>query len=273
MTGCAGVRRMSRGEGNEPMIPNRRAAILRVMVLGALLALPGQGAHASKIATVEFTCPIGGAKFKQMMALSGTQSGRRLDTRPYGRIRSPSPLPKCKSNGFVVYQDEFTAEELAKLKPIVRSRAYQDLRKKHRSYYLAAYLRERMGAAKLELGLTYLKASWQAEGAWSPDRDADTPPAKNMLADEYRLLALQKLDSHLAASGDRSAQWWNAAIIAAELERLLGRFPQAETRLVGLSAGAANASPGQLRAIAQIRAHAASGNARPQALAPAPAAP
>ena len=239
--------------------------------LALLIALPAGDARASKIKPVEFTCPIGGAKFKQTAVFSGSVQGRRLDTRPFGRIVSPFPLPVCTGNGFVMYQEAFTAAELAKLAPIVKSAAYQALRRKHRPYYLAAYLRERMGAPDIELAALYLKASWQAEGRWSPSGDSDdATPADRALVDEYRRLALARLNLVLAESGSRASQWWDAAILAAELERLLGRFAEAEARLATLLADADAASAGQRRAMAQIRAHARARNAAVQVLAADP---
>lgn len=248
----------------------RRPAAALALALAALPALPPDGAQASKIKPVELTCPIGGARFKQMSVFSGSATGRRLDTRPFGRIVTPFPLPVCKSNGFVMYQERFTGGELAKLTPIVKSTAYQALRRTHRSYYLAAYLRERMGAPDIDLAALYLKASWQAEGRWAPQGGDDEAPAPDRaLVEQYRQLALAKLDAFLSQAGSRSSESWQAAVLAAELERLLGRFSQVETRLAKLLSDADSAGAGQRSAMAQIRAFARAGNASPQVLGPA----
>jgi hypothetical protein len=77
---------------------------------------------------------------------------------------------------------------------------------------------------------------------------------------------LQRLDAFLAQSGDHSAQWWSAAAVAAELERLLGRFEAVEARLAKLWVDAATASAGQRNAIEQIRRHAGNRNSDPQVL-------
>jgi hypothetical protein len=260
-----------------PMLSRSRAAlrITQLCLLALAAAVVCGQADASKAVLEKFTCPIGGEKFTATVVHSGYLRGRRLDLRPVGLIVSPFPMPVCRSNGFVMYKDDFPTEEIAKLTLIVQSQAYQDLRKKHHSHYLGASLRERMGAPDFELAHMYVKASWQAEGEWSPGRTGDEEASRKRraLADEYRLLSQRKLDSFMTQTETRSPQWWSAAVVAAELERLLGRFAAVETRLAGLLADAATATAGQRAAMAQIRTHASNKNAKPEVFLPSPAEP
>ncbi len=239
---------------------------LRSLALGlfSLTVLDAGGAGASIVRPETFKCPIGGEEFQSLVVRSGYQQGQRLDLRPYGMIVSPIPLPQCSGNGFVMYKDEFSDEELEKLKPIVASKDYQAIRKIHRTYYLAAFLEEKMGTSDSTLAAYYLRASWQVEGGWGPRRTLEklTRQERNLLV-RYRTLALEKLDRALAHETRGSEDWWRSAILAAELERLLGRFAGAQKRLSELPA--AEASEGQRSAMTKIRNLAAAGNAQPAA--------
>jgi hypothetical protein len=79
----------------------------------------------------------------------------------------------------------------------------------------------------------------------------------------YRTLALEKLDASLLHETRGSEDWWRSTILAAELERLLGRFAAAQKRLADLPV--AEASEGQRGAIIKIRDLAVAGNAQPAA--------
>jgi hypothetical protein len=72
------------------------------------------------------TCPIGGATFKSLVAYSAYYQGKRLDLRPFGNAPSPLPVSQCPRNGFVMYQSEFSADEIAKLRPIVLGADYRN---------------------------------------------------------------------------------------------------------------------------------------------------
>jgi hypothetical protein len=232
-------------------------------ILSLTLVAAGE-ADASRIKRTTFTCPIGGEKFEGTVVLSGYQRGQRLDFRPYGAIVSPAPLPQCPGNGFVMYKDEFSSEEIAKLKSIVAGKDYQALQKQHRTYFLAAYLEEKMGeATDRSLASRYLRASWQAEGSWSPGRTEKPSPQERDLVVRYRTLALEKLNAALAKDERGSKDWLTGTLLAAELERLLGRFDAAQKRLADLPA--ADASDGQRTAREKIRKLALAGNSAPAA--------
>src|SRR5262245_59152654 len=194
----------------------------------------------------EFTCPIGGGKFYAEVVGTHTQMGMRLDLRPLGALRAPLPLPVCPDNGFVMYRETFAAAEIAALEPLVLSDEYRRLRAQHTDYYMVAHLRQRMGADDLTLAYLYLQASWEAE------------TERPRLLASYRSSALERFEAFLQIDNSYSEQWWTAAVLVAELNRLLGRFDAAGTQLQGLPMDRVRAGSAWPRVIDQIRRHATS---------------
>ena len=88
---------------------------------------------------VNLTCPIDGKSFAYETPPKEPLRGRDLDMRPVASYRTPWPLPQCPENGFVLYKnDDFSAEELAKLRPFVASEEYRALLRAHTRDYIAA---------------------------------------------------------------------------------------------------------------------------------------
>jgi hypothetical protein len=227
--------------------PYRRSLFL-LCAIALSLAAPVP-ARALTFTKQEVTYPIGGQKFMATVVMSYSQFGMRLDMRPIGALLAPIPLPVCPDNGFVLFKESFSDAELAVLTPIVLADEYKQARQVHTDYYMAAYLRERTGATDIELANLYLKASWEAENL------------KRELVDQYRALALAQLDKFLQRQEHGSDGWRTAALVAAELERLLGRFEAAQARLNALPVDAMK--PAEREVAAQIKAHAAAGDSAP----------
>lgn len=195
-----------------------RAALL---VACGLVFLAGPAGRAEALTTydVEVVCPIDGKPFTTQMVAAYRSTGIRLDLKPLGDVIAPYPYPVCPGNGFVMYQNKFSDDELTALKTIVSSPAYQQARREHTDRYMVAFVKERLGSTRYERGHLYLQASWEAER----DRPA--------LLDQYRSLSLENFDTYLKRDDSHTADWWTASILAAELERLLGHFEAAEARL------------------------------------------
>lgn len=229
------------------------------VLLGALLLAATfltASAFALTFREADFVCPIDGKAFKARVVGSYSQFGMRLDLKPLGALIAPIPMPVCPDNGFVMFKENFSDAEIAKLKPIVLGDGYRSARQQHTDHYMTAYLRERLGADDLELAHLYLKASWEAETRGAP-----------ALVEQYRLLALHWFESLLKKDTSRSPQWWSAVIVGAELERLLGRFDEAEKRLSDLPVAELDANSVLHKVIQQIRTHAQNHNALPERLA------
>lgn len=182
-------------------------------------------ASALTMQTKEFVCPIDGVTFRTQVVYSGTTTGRMLDLRPVGAIASPMPRPVCPDNGFVMYKDSFTDEEIAKLKTIVASDAYKAARAVNTDYFMIGFMFERMEAKPdpFAAGYIYLQALWQARS------DAEAQRQR------YRALVLEKFATYLQTTEPSAAdKWWSAQLISAEMERQSGQFDKASQRLAAM---------------------------------------
>jgi hypothetical protein len=180
------------------------------------LALPAAApALAGAPVTRTMTCPVGGASFPFTTSASYSTYGERPDGKPFGSWSFPLALPECPDNGLVLYK-EYTAEEVARLEPLVASEAYQALRKEDTPYYRAYWLMKAMGLGPERYLWALLQASWEAE-------------AKPELRKRY----LAELAEASAAVPPRPADlnWIGMEGRAVNALRELGRFDQALERL------------------------------------------
>jgi TPR repeat protein len=216
-----------------------------------VLSLVPHTARASIIKEVSFTCPIGGETFSSLAQLSGYQAGSFLDFKPYGRLAAPSPLPRCPSNGMVMYKNKFTQEELARLEEYVLSEEYQNLRKVHTNYYLVSRLKKYLGAPQNEIPFTLLQATWEAKpGEQYRQYASETLDIyKSMLQSRYpdgpRRVAASKTPRAVnrwavpsvqrIEAPDENTLWLKYQLVAGELERRLERFEEAKARFAELA--------------------------------------
>lgn len=178
--------------------------------------------NASTVQLSEFICPIGHEKFSEYVALSGTQFGVALDRKPYGPIISPWPIARCPGNGFVIFKDDFTKEELATLESFVLSAQYQKSKNIESNYYLKSMLIKQLGQPLDAIANTLLRATWEAE---SDDRYP-----------RYARETIEAIDA-LVANSPNDTEKETLLIytqVAGELERRLGLFDAAESRLRNL---------------------------------------
>lgn len=193
--------------------------VIRTATATALLALP-LAANALYLQLTEVTCPIDGTKFQYSRVISGSSFGTYLDLQPFGMVAAPAPLAKCPGNGFVMYKDKFSDEEIARLKTYVNSAEYQALQKAHKPYYLAAQLQRVANESPRLIAAALLRATWQA---WGEDYT------------RYATEALEAYREGLALPAADAQQWFADQLIAGELERRLGKFDDAKTRFGALT--------------------------------------
>jgi hypothetical protein len=174
----------------------------------------------------QFICPIDHTTSTRIVVTSYTVFEQRLDLRPVGALMSPPPIAVCESNGFVLYQEEFSDAELVRLRAIVESDEFRSIRAANSDWYIAAWLAERMGQQGAETHWMYLYASWEVE---------EGDPALNR---EYLTLAYDRFVLGERAAEPGSDNWWTARLLRIELHRRLGRFPEAALLLEETEAGA-----------------------------------
>lgn len=195
---------------------------MRHRVLGlfglASLALPAAPAAAGFPVPQKVECPVGGKSFTHMTTGSYSIWGYRPDGKPYGSWDFPLELPKCPDNGLVVF-DQFTEEEIDRLKALVAGAEYKALRDSETSYFLAAWLMERLGRPPINVAWVMVQASWQADGR---------PELKKRYQELYvdRIRALPK--------PEEGTDWLLMQARAVNGLRELGRFDEARALLASL---------------------------------------
>lgn len=243
---------MSRTSGTAKRYALARAALIAA-VIGANAIPAAETAMAATSYEVRITCPIDGQPFTATLVGSYFQSGMRLDFKPIGSLAAPAPYPVCPGNGFVVYKETFSDDELNAIRAIVASDEYRQLRSDNTDYFMVAYVKEQLGANQYDLGHTYLRASWEAE--------RDMPD----LADPYRRLARQAFDNFRRAERNHTEEWWTAAVLATEIDRLLARFEAVEFGISIMPLAELGARHPELKAVLdQIRMHANRRNSAPE---------
>jgi hypothetical protein len=185
-------------------------------ILFAMPLLLATGAQATTIFPVDRVCPVGGESYKSFEIGSTSSFGMRLDFRrigPAGHL----PIYECP-NGFIPYKDEkeFTADDIAKLTPLVASAAFQDARANDMPS-MRLVLEQRAVGGALDLIAYYtLKAAFEAEDAGKED-----------LRQKHLAEAADAYDAFIAAHPAENKLWWIAKIEQAEIARQRGRFDEA----------------------------------------------
>ena len=152
---------------NIDMTRTALAAVFFAAAFPAALAAQTKAAPAAKpaaaLASVTIACPVGGKEFQFRPPGRAPAMGARADGKPYSTAAAPAPLPECPDNRLVLFK-EYTAEEAAKLAPLVASDAYKALLKTDNSYYRAHWLMREMGLEAKDYLFVLLQAAWQADG-------------------------------------------------------------------------------------------------------------
>jgi hypothetical protein len=218
-------------------------AFVRALSVGAVLTafgVPVTPSHATTFAEVDFTCPIGGEKFKDHVMMSTSIFGRRLDFKPIPLV-SIAAYPKCPRNGFVLFEREFTAEQIEKLTPVVATAEYQSLAKANATHYLAAHLKKALGAPKPEIAHELLLSIFEGEDANTGDRAL------------YLKETVEALDLATPELKPGTHEWHDNVYLGAELQRQRGEFTDAAARLAKLKDAKIEAEPERLETMKLFR--------------------
>jgi len=136
---------------------------LIVLAARAVLAAVGLApASATTMFPQQFTCPMGGDVFEDYVIGSYSSFGQRPDGRAYGTL-PVLPLVECPGNGFLLFEDAFTPEEIALLTPLVGSAEYQAMRQGETPHHRAWWLMRALGREPEQLASALLVASWESD--------------------------------------------------------------------------------------------------------------
>jgi hypothetical protein len=176
-------------------------------------------------------CPICGTSFPGTAPYKGVAWGMRLDLRMYGQIQDPAPAPLCPKCRFVIYKTTYEETELSRLRPYVNSAEYRGIDQRNVSYYYLARLREKsmvkMQNGDYDIAHAFLQAAWQAEDL-----------GDSGLTRQYLEKALYYTERYAKTAAKTDAYYTTVKILAAELLRRLGRFPEAEAAIERVEGGA-----------------------------------
>lgn len=187
----------------------------------ALSAAPMNVAQATTFFETTRKCPMGGEKFKSLEIGSYTSWGQRPDGRSYGTLPI-FPLPVCPKNGFVIFDENFTKEELAKLNEAVASGEYQALVKSNEApFYRAWWLATKINRPLRERAGLLMQAGWGVD---------ENPERKRQIQREFADLTEQfDLD-------DKEGDGFWLSLRGANALREIGDFQNATIRLEKLKA-------------------------------------
>lgn len=166
-------------------------------------------------APVTIACPVGGKEFQFTPPGRSPAAGARPDGKPYSAAAAPAPLPECPDNGLVLFKD-YTAEEAAKLEPLIASDAYKALLTDDTSYYRAQWLMRELGVEPQDYLFVLLQAAWQ--GDRKPELRA-------------RYLAQFAEETAKLEPKPEDLNWLGMEGRAVNALRELGRFEEAAARL------------------------------------------
>ena len=169
-------------------------------------------------------CPIGGETFEAEVIASNSYFGQRPDGMPYSPM-PVIPVPECPGNGLILFQDEFSREELNLLTEAIAHPEFAVLREEHAQFYRIAWLQQRIGADSYDRATSLMIAGWQADG------NADL---KRQYQREF-VAAASALDT---LAGQEDAWFW-LNLRAANALRELGRFDEAAALLLQLESSSA----------------------------------
>ena len=217
-----------------------RKNMMPALAAAFLFALPALTvpARAHTLGRENFTCPICGTEFTDIVSYSGTSFGMRLDFKKTGPVYQPWPVPQCPNCRFVILEE--TEEEggldddaKAVIKEYLASDEFKAIPKEAPAYYCLAKIKEFLGSPPSDLAHIYMSASWQAEGAI----ESDTPGLaldwkRNPEFIEKSLReCLRCLDAGVAADAADTIDTLVLEYLRVEINRRLGDFPVAEERL------------------------------------------
>ncbi len=173
---------------------------------------------------IEVECPLGGSNAKGWVILGSYHSGVGLDGKQYGAHVQPNPPPECPDNGFLVYKESFSENELTELRKYIFSEEYQSIWKNTApAFYRLAKIHEYMGESITDHYYHYVIATWEF----------DYPP----FGKKYSFYALEAIEALKKTIGIMRSnllsetRFVEVHYLLAELYRRVGDFENARKKL------------------------------------------
>lgn len=165
----------------------------------------------------EIVCPLGGERFETLRLGTHSTYGVSLDWEPLSYMRFPIPIPVCPSNGFIVFDEEMTGDEVSRVSSIVESTEYQSyFSQRHATFFLYARLSEMLGENAENRWWLYRQASSEADLCQSPSRYR-----------EYALLTVKEGEARLASLTSHDNEYWVLSVVIPNMYRRIGDFDAA----------------------------------------------
>lgn len=189
-----------------------------LLALGVLCAATAFATPARSTTFFEekFECPIGGQKFKAKVVASNITFGQRPDGRPYSPL-PVYPIVECPDNGFLLFDDQFSEDELAVLAEAIASPEFQSMRVSETPHYRAGWLKRKAGRDAVSQISSLLQATWETD---------DDQGRKERYQSEYINTVMQ-----LARVKENANSWFWYNLRAINAMRELGYFAEALDRL------------------------------------------
>ena len=129
-----------------------------------------------------------------------------LDFKPTGDLIAPPPLAECPASRFVLYQLEFSPEEIEVIRAFVNTDGYRAMTEAHTQYYRVARSYEFEQRDPWQVGFAYLQATWEV----------DDDPSRYR---EYAARAIQSFEQYVVVEDPRLPQVMWSFLLIAELKR------------------------------------------------------
>ncbi|MBK6897076.1 MAG: hypothetical protein IPH06_10845 [Alphaproteobacteria bacterium] len=166
----------------------------------------------------EYKCPVGGETFQALTLGVHSTYGMYLDLKPISYMDMSTPVPVCPSNGFVIFKENFSKEELDKIKIIIKSETYKKIfKEKNASNYLYYNLAKEIKDPDIDLWWVLLKATWEADSCGNRE-----------LYKKYAQETIEVAEKELTKAKKEDQNYWMLSLIIPELYRRTGDFEQAQ---------------------------------------------
>lgn len=184
--------------------------VIKYISVLAAITTSIQSSNASTFFDQNFVCPIGGEKFTESVVGSNSTWGERPDGKPYGSL-SIYPLIECPENGFIMFKEEWTEQELSILKDAISTAEFENMRQSETSYYRLWWLRSKIAKDPIALADALLNASWESD---------------NHIERKHRYQTMFIAAAKNIVQMDDPEYWFWLNLRAANAMRELGQFTQ-----------------------------------------------